>query len=179
MPAGHGDGNPAELLGHRLFGALLARLAQHYDRVLVDSPPIGCMADARIIAAHCQATILVVRPGVCTYEALRCARESLIHVGDRLVGSVINGTGRGTKGSYSYAPWMGGPRRQGDGRARGCPGISLLSAGPAVAAPAARSEQRARAKTPADGVRVQAGRPVAGPGSEASTGRGVRSVIQA
>lgn len=111
LPAGQGVPNPAEMLGGMLFGAVLARLAQHYDRVLVDTPPIGPMADARIVAAQCQAVILVVRPGVCTYEALRRARESLLHGPGVVLGAVVNGVRVG-RGWGSQAGWTQGP--QGD-----------------------------------------------------------------
>jgi len=146
LPAGQGVANPAEMLGGMLFGAVLTRLAQHYDRVLVDTPPISPMADACIVAAQCQAVILVLRPGVCTYQALRRARESLLQGPGVVLGAVVNGV-RAGRGWSGRAGWSGGPqgepaghRKQTGGmpaarpawRRRGASGPQQAQGGPAV-----------------------------------------------
>jgi Mrp family chromosome partitioning ATPase len=40
MPAGRLPPNPAELLGSKRFKDLLASLVQHFDWVMIDSPPV-------------------------------------------------------------------------------------------------------------------------------------------
>ena len=61
IPTGPDTPNPAEMLGSRLFTMALERLKTRYDRILVDSPPVGPVADASILATACNATVLVVR----------------------------------------------------------------------------------------------------------------------
>ena len=49
------------MLNSRRFEEILAALAEEYDRVIVDSPPALAVTDARIVAARCDATVLVAR----------------------------------------------------------------------------------------------------------------------
>jgi len=107
LPAGPDTPNPAEMLGSKVFGILLGKLAQHYDRVLVDSPPVGPVADASILAAQCHATVLVVRAGVCTRRALIQATDSLGALGGHVIGVVVNGVS-GNQGWYGYRYYDGG-----------------------------------------------------------------------
>jgi capsular exopolysaccharide synthesis family protein len=101
LPAGPETPNPAEMLGSKTFEVLLAKVSQHYDRVLLDSPPVGPVSDACILAAQGHTTILVVRAGVCTRHALVHARDSLIAVGGHIIGVVVNGVSKG-KSWYGY-----------------------------------------------------------------------------
>ena len=50
-----------ELLNSSMFVELLETLAERYDQVVVDSPPVMGLADARIIAASCDLTVMVLR----------------------------------------------------------------------------------------------------------------------
>ena len=42
--------NPADLLSTESFRALLARLRGTYDRIVLDTPPVGAVADALVLA---------------------------------------------------------------------------------------------------------------------------------
>src|SRR5436305_14214561 len=53
LPSGPKPGNPAEMLNSTMFAELLEVLSDRYDQVVIDSPPIMGVADARIIAASC------------------------------------------------------------------------------------------------------------------------------
>ena len=53
--------NPAELLTSDAFMELLHAASNEYDQILIDSPPVVPYADSRILAASCDATILVLR----------------------------------------------------------------------------------------------------------------------
>lgn len=53
--------NPSELLMHPRFKALLDWAAEHYDFVIVDSPPILAVTDAAIVGQHVGASLLVAR----------------------------------------------------------------------------------------------------------------------
>ena len=46
MPAGLNPPNPAELLGSKRFKDFMASLAQNFDWVMVDSPPVMAVADS-------------------------------------------------------------------------------------------------------------------------------------
>ncbi len=63
--------HPVTLLSQPLLGELLQSLSRQYDIVLVDAPPCGVMADADIIAAHCDMTLYIIRAGSVDKRYLR------------------------------------------------------------------------------------------------------------
>jgi hypothetical protein len=50
-----------EILNSQMFADVLAEITERYDHVLVDSPPVMPVTDARILAASADATLLAVR----------------------------------------------------------------------------------------------------------------------
>lgn len=61
LPAGVMAPNPAELLQRASFSLLLRELLAKFDHVLVDTPSYAVGSDARIIAVHCGAALIVGR----------------------------------------------------------------------------------------------------------------------
>jgi capsular exopolysaccharide synthesis family protein len=80
---------PAELLNSPDLGRHLRRLAEDFDIVLVDSPAFNMVTDARLIAAHCDAVLLIARAFSTTRKALEQAAQELS--GFRVIGTVLNG----------------------------------------------------------------------------------------
>lgn len=62
MSAGLPGVNPVELLDSAQWKALCARLREMFRYVVMDSPPVGAVADYDLILAVCDGVILVVRP---------------------------------------------------------------------------------------------------------------------
>jgi Mrp family chromosome partitioning ATPase len=81
---------PAELLSGEVFANVIKGLAQQYDHVIIDSPPVRCVADARILAALCDLTVLVLRAGKSTRHLTEQSRDGLLSVGANLIGVVVN-----------------------------------------------------------------------------------------
>jgi capsular exopolysaccharide synthesis family protein len=104
LPAGPLVRNPAEMLNSPVFSELLDTLYDRYDHVVIDSAPVVGLADSRIIAASCDATLLVLRAGVSTRRNAALARSGLHSVGAQLVGIVVNDTSEGPQTSYTYVP---------------------------------------------------------------------------
>ncbi len=105
LPAGPAMPNPAEVLNGERFEALLQELTSLYDHVLVDSPPVMPVADARILSAMCDVTVLVLRAEKSSRKAAAHACDGLISVGANLLGTVVNDVPRrklryGTFGAY-------------------------------------------------------------------------------
>ncbi|HMB96033.1 MAG TPA: polysaccharide biosynthesis tyrosine autokinase, partial [Tepidisphaeraceae bacterium] len=101
MPCGSLPHNPAELLNSQVFVDLLSEVSKRYDQVLVDSPPVVPVTDARILAASCDVTILVLRADRSTRKLAEHARDALSSVGANLLGVVVNDVPRGKEG-YGY-----------------------------------------------------------------------------
>jgi tyrosine-protein kinase Etk/Wzc len=113
MATGKLPPNPAELLTARSVGALLKTVAEQYDIVIVDSPPVLAVADPAILAEFAGTTFLVARSGITKIgEILESARR-LVHNGAHAKGVLFNGLdpnagryGYGSKyGSYRYTAY--------------------------------------------------------------------------
>jgi polysaccharide biosynthesis transport protein len=101
LPCGPMPPNPAELLHTERFHQMLAQCRGNYDRVILDSPPIGPVTDPAIIGSLTDGVVLVLRAGHTTRDAAQFARRQLGDAGARILGLVINQTDR--KGSgYGY-----------------------------------------------------------------------------
>ena len=101
LTAGESPANPSEMLGSVEFTNVLATLSRTYDRILLDSPPVVPVADAAILAAMCDGTLLVLKAGVSIRRTARHAQDNLLHVGANVVGVVVNAVPRG-QDSYGY-----------------------------------------------------------------------------
>lgn len=101
LPCGPVPPNPSELLNSEAFAALLRKLAAEYDRVVIDSPPVMPVTDARILGALCDVTVLVLRAERSTRKASEQARDGLLSVGARLLGVLVNDVPRG-RDRYGY-----------------------------------------------------------------------------
>jgi capsular exopolysaccharide synthesis family protein len=103
LPCGPLPPNPAELLHTEGFRQILAQCRSKYDRVILDSPPIGPVTDPAIIGGITDGVVLVLRAGHTTREATHFARRQLGDAGARILGLVINQTDRkGSRYGYGY-----------------------------------------------------------------------------
>ena len=64
IPVGTNPPNPTELLFTDRFTHLFELLADRYDYVFIDCPPIDVVADAGIINKYCDLTVFVIRSGL-------------------------------------------------------------------------------------------------------------------
>lgn len=100
FPCGPDVPNPSEMLNSDAFAQLLEILSDRYDRIIIDSPPVMSITDARILAAICNLTILVVRVDKSTRKTSRQARDGLLSIGAKILGVVINDVTN--EGRYGY-----------------------------------------------------------------------------
>jgi capsular exopolysaccharide synthesis family protein len=84
--------NPTELLSSERLELMLEELREYFDFILVDSPPVMPFADARLLANHADAVVLVVRAGFAPYETVEKAIDVLPP--GRMLGVVLNGADR-------------------------------------------------------------------------------------
>ncbi|MFR7986070.1 MAG: CpsD/CapB family tyrosine-protein kinase [Clostridia bacterium] len=87
---GHLSPNPTGLLDSTLFVELVANLRERYDMVLIDSPPIGSVVDAVIMAPHCDGVVLVIESGATSNRAAVSAKKQLEMANCRILGAVLN-----------------------------------------------------------------------------------------
>ncbi|WP_433929687.1 GumC family protein [Sorangium cellulosum] len=104
IPAGPIPPNPAELLHSDRFKALLRKLQGRFDRVIIDSPPIGAVTDGAVLSTLVDGTVLVVRASATTHDFARHGIRALLDVGGKTVGVVLNAANlnRREYGAYRY-----------------------------------------------------------------------------
>ncbi len=100
--------NPLELLNLPECGRLLDAFRDHFDWVILDSPPLLFAADGNLLATMADGTILVVRIGSTTYDSVTRAIQSLCE--NNVLGIVVNGAHHGelySKYSYYHSYYYG------------------------------------------------------------------------
>jgi capsular exopolysaccharide synthesis family protein len=138
LPCGPIPSNPSEILNSQNFNEVLEELSVRYEHVVIDSPPVMAVADARIIAAQCSVSILVLRSAVSTRKAAAQSRHALLSVGAHLLGAVVNDVPRardryGDYGGYgSYRTKYDAEQAEAQRPAAGAPAAPAPTRPPAV-----------------------------------------------
>jgi polysaccharide biosynthesis transport protein len=94
LASGQRTSNPSELLNSQTFLDTLERLKNKYDYVLVDSPPVGIVTDAQILANLCGLTLLVLRANKSSRLLTQRAGGALLTVSARVAGVIVNGVSK-------------------------------------------------------------------------------------
>jgi capsular exopolysaccharide synthesis family protein len=104
LPCGPIPPNPAELLHTAAFQRILSEAAQRFDRVIIDSPPIGVVADAVVMATQVDGTLVVLKAGKTDRDVARQAVKQLTDVRAPVFGAVLNDLDLSDQkyGQYSY-----------------------------------------------------------------------------
>jgi capsular exopolysaccharide synthesis family protein len=104
VPCGTASPHPSELLAAPRFGELITSLEDEHDFVIVDTPPVLPIADARVVASAVDATLLVVAAERSKVKEVQLATDLLRQVDAHLVGVVLNQvpTTRG-RNHYGYS----------------------------------------------------------------------------
>jgi len=94
LASGQRTSHPSELLNGPAFRNILEQLKGEYDRILVDSAPVGVVTDAQILGSLCGLTLLVLKANKSSRLLTQRAGGALLTVGARVVGVVVNGVSR-------------------------------------------------------------------------------------
>lgn len=101
LKAGPTPPNPADLMHSEAFGRVLQELRAQFDRVVIDSPPIGLVTDGVILSTRVDATVLVLRALATRRDAAKRAMRSLRDVGANCAGFVLNAVESSERYYYS------------------------------------------------------------------------------
>lgn len=82
--------NPAELLGSEQMKDMIDALAQSYDYILFDTPPVSVVTDAAVLSQFVDGVIFVIRQNHATFEEAQLAKKNLDTVHARILGAVLN-----------------------------------------------------------------------------------------
>jgi polysaccharide biosynthesis transport protein len=98
--------NPIELLSSQNFDAIVEKMKHTYDVILMDSAPILGLADAIVLSANVEATVLVVEAGRNTVRGAKSALDRIQRGGAHIVGTVLTKFDAAQFG-YSYGAYYG------------------------------------------------------------------------
>jgi capsular exopolysaccharide synthesis family protein len=105
LPSGRPMEDPTGLIASDQMRRILETARTGYDWVIIDTPPIGLMSDARLLSEMVDGVILVVEAGKTPYPDLLRAVESMGR--DRLLGTVLNRLQQKSGGAKYYASYYG------------------------------------------------------------------------
>ena len=89
LPAGQTPSHPAELLGSTAMRRTIETLRSQFDRVIIDAPAVGPLADVGILAPLVDGVLLVVQAGATTKPAIQ---DAIATIGaGKFLGVVLNG----------------------------------------------------------------------------------------
>lgn len=83
--------SPTELLETPIFGQFIESMKQHFDLVVVDSPPMGAVTDSRLISECTDEIIYVCRFNRAYRKHIRLYIKQLKESKNELLGIVLNG----------------------------------------------------------------------------------------
>jgi polysaccharide biosynthesis transport protein len=90
LPAGTSSGNVSSLLYSRQLMLLLRHARQHYQVVLIDTPPVLQLVDSRVIACHTDGVVLVTAAGDTEREEILMAGQRFTEDGTTILGTILN-----------------------------------------------------------------------------------------
>lgn len=82
--------NPAELLGSNAFKIVIEKMKTVYDYIIIDTPPLGSVIDAAVIANECDGSILVVKSGEISRRFARKIVDQLRMADCPVLGAILN-----------------------------------------------------------------------------------------
>jgi polysaccharide biosynthesis transport protein len=90
LSSGHIPPNPAELLGSDKFADFIGSLEQHFEWVVIDTPPVLVVADSSIVANKASGVVFVVAADHTGRQTATAAIEQLDAASAHVIGSVLN-----------------------------------------------------------------------------------------
>ncbi len=154
--------DPPDFLGSEHYERFLADMADRFDYVVIDTPPVGTFVDAAVVAAKADATFLVLRENFTKRNILRHAVEQLTTAGARVKGVIMNDcdtTDANASSYYGYYEYYSKDGKDGEVSAAGSSSFRSSTQQPAVpqTVPAAHSAAAAAASAGSQAVSASTG----------------------
>ena len=105
ITAGSTPPNPAELLASRQMEKVMSTLADEFDVIIVDLPPVTAVTDALLMSKMVDGMIVVVRQNYCDKRALDETVRQLQFADARILGFVMSGAETSENGYHHYGQY--------------------------------------------------------------------------
>jgi len=108
MPSGRSRYNASSLLHSERLPELLRLLRPQFDMILVDTPPMVNIPDARVLGRLADGVIMILRSAMTTRDAALLAKQRFVDDGIPLMGTILNNWNPNTPGYGYYRHYYAG-----------------------------------------------------------------------
>ncbi len=115
MPAGPIPPNPSELLASQQFENMINELAQQYDYVIIDTPPVNVVSDVLVMSKAITGVLFVSMHGETTYDSIESGLQKLEMAEVNVLGFILNNITAAHTGKYYSYKYKYGYSRYGYG----------------------------------------------------------------
>lgn len=102
LTAGPNPPNPSELSASNNFKEIYNELLEHYDFIVIDTPPINTVTDAQIYAQTIGNCALVIDAEKNNRNEVKKAKDLITKSGGKLLGAILNKMPLDKSSSYYY-----------------------------------------------------------------------------
>ena len=102
ITAGKIPPNPAEMLASNAMTLFLKEMKEHFDYVVLDTPPVQAVADAQILSTKVDGALFVVRAGVTKKDEVQNSIATLKKVNANIIGTVLHAVENSRNKYYYY-----------------------------------------------------------------------------
>jgi polysaccharide biosynthesis transport protein len=102
IPSGPIPPNPSELIMSEAMGQLINELKTRYDYIILDTPPVGLVADALELAQYCDVTLYIIRQNFTKKEMITLLNNREKRGELNNISIVLNGFENKAKYGYAY-----------------------------------------------------------------------------
>jgi capsular exopolysaccharide synthesis family protein len=90
LPCGQLPPDPLELISSERFGKMIEILGKHYDRIVIDSPPVQAVSDALVLSKYAKTVVYVVAADSTHEKMVQNGVKRLQQHGAPIAGIVLN-----------------------------------------------------------------------------------------
>lgn len=108
LPSGGTRYNAASLLHSDRLPEMLRGLRERFDTILIDTPPMVNLPDARVLGRLADGVILILRSALTTRDAALLAKQRFLDDGIPLMGTILNNWNPNTPGYGYYRNYFAG-----------------------------------------------------------------------
>ena len=102
LTAGTIPPNPAEMLDSKVMSDFLEECRNHYDHIILDTPPLQAVADAQVLSTKADGTLMVIKANFTKKNDVESSVDMIKKVNGKIIGAVLNATKDNNKKYHYY-----------------------------------------------------------------------------
>ena len=102
LTAGKIPPNPAEMLDSKVMSDFLEECRNHYDHIILDTPPLQAVADAQVLSTKADGTLMVIKANFTKKNDVESSVDMIKKVNGKIIGTVLNATKDNNKKYHYY-----------------------------------------------------------------------------